>query len=143
MLVSSMQQVDKLNVSIMYSYAFLGIVAMLLSATGLFTLLSLNIIKRTKELGIRKILGASTVSISRIVNTEFAIILFVASLLGAWASATWTSVIMSAIWKYYQATNILTYSMGVGLLLIIALLTIGYKSWHLARINPVDTLRDE
>ncbi|MCD9014727.1 ABC transporter permease [Parachryseolinea silvisoli] len=143
MLVSTLQQVDKLNVSIMYSYAFLGTVAMLLSATGLFTLLSLNIIKRTKELGIRKILGASTVSISRIVNTEFVIILLVASLLGAWASAMWTSVIMSAIWKYYQATNIFTYSMGIGLLLIIASLTIGYKSWHLARINPVDTLRDE
>jgi ABC-type antimicrobial peptide transport system permease subunit len=143
MLVSSLQQVDKLNVSIMYSYAFLGVVAMLLSATGLFTLLSLNIIKRTKELGIRKILGASTASISRIVNTEFAIILLVASLLGGLASATWTSVIMSAIWKYYQGANILTYGAGIGLLLFIALLTIGYKAWHLARINPVDTLRDE
>lgn len=143
MLASTIQQVDRLNVSIMYSYAFLGIVAMLLSATGLFTLLSLNIIKRTKELGIRKILGASTVSISRIVNTEFAIILVVASLLGALASATWTSVIMSAIWKYYQAANIVTYSVGIGLLLFIALLTIGYKAWHLGRINPVDTLRDE
>ena len=143
MLVSSLQQVDKLNVSIMYSYAFLGTVAMLLSATGLFTLLSLNIIKRTKELGIRKILGASTASISRIVNTEFAVILLVASLLGGLASATWTSVIMSAIWKYYQGANMLTYGAGIGLLLFIALLTIGYKAWHLARINPVDTLRDE
>jgi len=143
MLVSSMQQVDKLNVSIMYSYAFLGIVAMLLSATGLFTLLSLNIIKRTKELGIRKILGASTASISRIVNTEFAVILIVAAILGGLASATWTSVIMGAIWKYYQSANVLTYCAGTGLLLVIAALTIGYKAWHLARINPVDTLRDD
>ncbi|MBT1685473.1 ABC transporter permease [Dawidia soli] len=143
MLVSSLQQVDRLNVSIMYSYAFLGIVAMLLSATGLFTLLSLNIIKRTKELGIRKILGASTMSISRMVNTEFAIILLVASLLGGLASATWTNVIMRAIWKYYQAANIVTYGVGIGLLLLIAWLTVGYKAWHLARINPVDTLRDE
>lgn len=143
MLVSTIQQVDQLNVSIMYSYAFLGIVAMLLSATGLFTLLSLNIIKRTKELGIRKILGASTGSISRLVNTEFAIILFVAAVLGVLASATWTSVIMNAIWKYYQPASVMTYGAGIGLLLIIALLTIGYKAWHLARINPVDTLRDE
>ncbi len=54
----------------------------MLSATGLFTLVSLNIIRRTKEIGVRKVLGASVVNITRIVNTEFVIILFLASMLG-------------------------------------------------------------
>ena len=61
---STLQQVERLGMSIMYGYAFLGGMALLLSVTGLYTLLSLNILKRTKEIGIRKILGAQVASIA-------------------------------------------------------------------------------
>jgi putative ABC transport system permease protein len=143
MLGSAVQEVSALNTSIMYGYAFLGLIAMILSATGLYSLLSLNIIKRMKEIGIRKIVGASVFNITRIVNTEFAIILGMATALGSLASYNWCNIIMSSIWKYHQGVNILTFMISIGLLFAVSLITIAHKVFVVARMNPVNILRDE
>ena len=132
-----------LNKSIMQVYAFIAFIAVLLSATGLYCLVSLNIIRRTKEIGVRKVLGASVYHIFRIVNTEFAIILVVAFILGTWASYTVTHAVMSSIWKYYQGVNAATFALAIALMLIISILTIGHKVFGIAMLNPVKTLRDE
>lgn len=143
MLVSNLQTVIDLNLSIMYMYAFLGSIALILSATGLFTLVSLNIISRMKEIGVRKVLGASVSNIARIINVEFIIILASASLLGSLISYNMSDIIMSSIWKYYQGVNVLTFVISVGLLFLISFFTIGYKVFTVSIMNPVNILRDE
>lgn len=143
MLVSNLEHANALNLSITYGYTFLGTIALLLSVTGLYTLVSLNVIRRMKEIGIRKIVGASVANIARIVNTEFVIILILASLLGAWAGYNWCNTIMAAIWKYHQGVNALTFVIAIALLFIISFLAIGYKVFTIATMNPVKTLRDE
>ena len=143
MLSSTLQQVKVLNMSITYGYGFLGLFALLLSVTGLYSLVSLNIIKRTKEIGVRKIVGASVSNIIRIINTEFIIILAIASLLGSFAGYSWCNTILSTIWKYHQGVNLMTFIIAVGLLFIVSFLTIGYKVFAVASMNPVKTLRDE
>jgi cell division protein FtsX len=142
-LASVIHQTKQLNMSIVYSYAFLGIVAMLLSATGLYTLVSLNIIKRMKEIGVRKIVGASVFNIARIVNMEFIVILVVASILGLLAGYNWVNIIMGTIWKYYQGVGISSFVISIGILLAISILTIGYKVLSVANINPIKIIRDE
>ncbi len=121
----------------------LGLVAMMLSVTGLFTLVSLNIMKRMKEIGVRKVLGASVPSIAGIMNREFIVILLIASAFGSWASFSLTNSLMGSIWKYYQGVNTLTFLISIGLLITVSLATIGYKVFAVATMNPVDTLRDE
>jgi putative ABC transport system permease protein len=143
MLVSDLQEVNNVNTNIVYMFSFLGAIAMMLSVTGLFTLVSLNIIKRMKEIGVRKVLGASVANITRIVNTEFVIILSIASVLGSWASFSLANLLMGSIWKYYQGVNSITFIISVGLLFIVSFVTIGYKVFTVATMNPVNTLRDE
>jgi len=143
MMVSNMNEVNNVNINIVYMYVFLGAIAMMMSATGLFTLVSLNIIKQMKEIGVRKILGASMLNISRIVNIEFVIILAVASVLGSWMSYQMTNAIMGSIWKYYQGVNTMTFVVSISVLFAISFATIGYKVLGVARMNPVNTLRDE
>lgn len=143
MLGTMLQEVNALNMSIMYGYAFLGLIAVILSATGLYTLLSLNIIKRTKEIGIRKIVGASMLNITRVINAEFAIILIIAVALGSLAGYNWCNVIMSAIWKYHQDVNVWTFVVAIGLLFTVFFITIIHKLVRVANLNPVDTLRDD
>jgi ABC-type antimicrobial peptide transport system permease subunit len=143
MLGSVLQQANTLSMSIVYGYTFLGATALLLSVTGLYTLVSLNMIRRMKEIGIRKIVGASVASITRTVNREFIVILLVASVLGTWAGYTWCNTILAAIWRYHQEVNIMTFSFAVALLIGVSLVTIGYKVFSLANVNPVETLRDE
>ncbi|SHH31503.1 ABC-type antimicrobial peptide transport system, permease component [Chryseolinea serpens] len=143
MLSAELEQTIALNMSIVYGYAFLGAIAMLFSATGLYTLVSLNMIRRMKEIGIRKIVGASVSSIMRTVNREFIIILTLASVVGSWAGFNWCNTIMSTIWKYYQGVNVWTFVISVGLLFVISIGTIGYKVFSVATMNPVKSLRDE
>jgi len=139
----SMQEVDDVNTNIAYMYIFLGIIAMMLSVTGLFTLVSLNIIKRMKEIGVRKVLGASVGNITRIVNTEFIVILLLASALGSWASYAMCNMLMSSIWRYYQSVNAFTFVSAITVLFVVSFVTIGYKIFSVATMNPVNTLRDE
>ncbi len=68
-------EANEVNSNIVTMFVFLGIVALMLSVTGLFTLVSLNIIKKMKEIGVRKVMGASIANISRVINFEFAVIL--------------------------------------------------------------------
>ena len=95
---------------------------MMLSATGLFTLVSLNIIKRMKEIGVRKVLGASVSNITRIVNTEFVIILLVASYWDHGQAIRLTNSLMNSIWRYYQGVNSVTFIVSIGLLFVISIL---------------------
>jgi len=116
---------------------------MMLSVTGLFTLVSLTIIKRMKEIGVRKILGATVGNIAKVINLEFFVILAIASALGSWASYTMCNLLMASIWRYYQGVNVLTFFFSVSLLFIVSFLTVGYKIYGVATMNPVKSLKDE
>lgn len=143
MLAENTNEVDNVNKNIMTMYTFLGVIALMLSATGLFTLVSLNIIRRTKEIGVRKVLGASVGNITRIINTEFFVILLIASVTGSILSYFAVDLLMDSIWDYYQATTSLTFIISISLMFIVSALVIGYKVFLAASMNPVNTLRDE
>jgi ABC-type antimicrobial peptide transport system permease subunit len=136
-------EANTVNNNILKMFIFLGAVAMMLSVTGLFTMVSLNIIKKMKEIGVRKVMGASIANISRIINTEFAIVLGVACLLGA-AGGIWMSeMLMDSIWDFYQKVTVLTLALSCLLLLAASALTVGFKTYNTARVNPARVLRDE
>jgi ABC-type antimicrobial peptide transport system permease subunit len=143
MLVEGLQESEEVNTNLVKMFAFLGIVAMLLSATGLFSLVSLNIIKRMKEIGVRKVMGASIANITRIINTEFVIILLIASILGSALSYYMADMLMSTIWRYYQGATPFAFIISVLVMFIISGITIGYKVFSAASMNPVNTLRSE
>jgi putative ABC transport system permease protein len=143
MLAMDFQEVSDVNNNILKMFAFLGVVAMMLSTTGLFTLISLNIIKRMKEIGVRKVLGASIANITRIINMEFFVILIIASGIGSVLSYFAVDALMGSIWKYYQPSTALTFVLSISLMLIISIVAIGYKVFSAASMNPVNTLRNE
>jgi ABC-type antimicrobial peptide transport system permease subunit len=143
MLIADIQEAEEVNTNLVKMFVFLGIVAMLLSATGLFSLVSLNIIKRMKEIGVRKVLGASITNITRIINTEFVIILILASVLGSVLSYLMADMLMGSIWRYYQSTTPFAFFVSVVAMFLISGTTIGYKVFSAASMNPVNTLRSE
>ncbi|MBX2942343.1 MAG: ABC transporter permease [Cyclobacteriaceae bacterium] len=136
-------EANTVNNNIMKMFVFLGAVALFLSATGLFTMLSLNIIKRMKEIGVRKVLGASTANISKVVNMEFVVILLIASGLGVLGGSFMASMLMSGIWNYYLKATVSTLVISVFLMLFISFVSIVFKTYNAARMNPAKTLRDE
>lgn len=139
----SMYEAYTVNNNIVKMFVFLGVIAIMLSATGLYTLVSLNIIRKMKEIGVRKVLGASVTNITRIINTEFVIVLAVSSILGCAMGYFLVDMLMDSIWDYYQNTNMITFIISVMLLFTVSGFTIGYKVFSAANMNPVNTLRDE
>jgi putative ABC transport system permease protein len=138
-----MVEANTINNNVLVMFIFLGAIALILSATGLFTLVSLNIIKKMKEIGVRKVLGASVGNLARVINTEFIIILLIASILGGYAGAALSGMLMSSIWKYYQEATLITMVLSAVILLITCVLSIGFKVYNTTRLNPANVLRDE
>ncbi|HEX6223193.1 MAG TPA: ABC transporter permease [Chryseolinea sp.] len=139
----NMYATQMINANAVRIFGFLGVIAAWMSATGLFALVSLNILKRMKEIGVRKILGASSGNIARVINAEFFIILLVASLLGSGLGYFMTDKMMDAIWEYYLPVNFMTLGICIGLLFIVAIATVAYKTVITALINPVTSLREQ
>jgi putative ABC transport system permease protein len=139
----NMVEANTVNNNIVKMFVFLGIIAMILSATGLFTLVSLNIIKRMKEIGVRKVLGASIANITRIINTEFVVILSIASVFGLSLGYFAVDALMGSIWEYYQSATTTTFIISIAVMFIVSAFAIGYKVFTAASMNPVTTLRSE
>jgi ABC-type antimicrobial peptide transport system permease subunit len=123
-------------------FGFLGVVAAVLSATGLFALLSLNILKRMKEIGVRKLLGASAPNIAAVINKEFFIVMTVASVLGGGLGFAAGNTAMDAIWEYYKEIDIVTLAICVVTLFAVASIAVGYKTFATSRMNPVNALHE-
>lgn len=139
----NMAEATLVNKNILILFAFLGTIAALLSASGLYAMVSLNIIKRTKEIGVRKVLGASISNIAKKLNQQFAIILLLAAVGGSLLSYFTLDALMGSIWEYYKQADLITFISGTGLIFTISILTVGFRIYGAASMNPVSTLRSE
>ena len=96
-----MQEEKDINRSIMKVNIFLAVVATLLSLIGMYNLVSLDIIRRTKEMGIRKIQGAPVPLIMFLASKKFLIVLIVASVLGCAGGYYMSVMLLDSIWDYF------------------------------------------
>jgi putative ABC transport system permease protein len=116
--------------------------AILVACLGLFGLASFTTLQRTKEIGIRKVLGASVLRILRLLYQEFAILLLVAFAIAVplawWMLSNWLNRYAFRItidWVYFM--------LPFATILIVALLTVSFQSVKAAVANPVKSLRTE
>lgn len=131
------------NKNIMIIFIFLGIIAIILSAIGLFSLVSLNIIKRMKEIGIRKVLGATIGNIVKNLSREFVLILSIASVIGSVAGYFMAQMMMASIWTYYVPIGVFAFVLSIIILFLVSGITIGGKVIRSASMNPANTLRSD
>lgn len=138
-----MQEEKDINSSIMKVNIFLAIASALLSLIGMFNLVSLDIIRRTKEVGIRKIQGAPVPLIMFILSKKFIIILLISSVIGCAGGYYMSKMLLDSIWDYFvdiKAGLLLT---AASLMFVATLLTLVFKIGRAAMRNPVVSLRYE
>ncbi|MDE2701242.1 MAG: ABC transporter permease [Gemmatimonadota bacterium] len=119
-----------------------ALVAVLLSCLGLFGLASLAVARRTKEIGIRKVLGASVHHVMWLFSRDFIKLLLVANII-AWPIAYWMMNQWLTNFAYRIELGIGVFGIAGILTLLVALLTVNFQTLKAARRNPVDALRDE
>ena len=117
-------------------------IAILLACLGLFALTAYNTVQRTKEIGIRKVLGASIFGIAGLLSKDFLKLVMIASIiafpLAWWAMHQWLQDFAYRIdiqWWVFVLAGIVT--------IFIAILTVSFQAIKAALSNPVESLRTE
>ncbi len=119
-----------------------SLLAVIIAGLGLFGLASLMVVRRTKEIGIRKVLGATSSNIVLLVNKEFTLLIGISFLVAA--PIAWFTM---REWLKDFAYSI---ELGIGLFAISGILTlaatwliVSFQSIKATLINPVDSLKSE
>lgn len=123
-------------------YKIFAALAVFISCLGLYSLVSFMAANRAREIGVRKVLGASVGNIVYLFSREF-LLLVVLSFLIAAPVAGFSMEKWLQNYAYHFKPGPFLYLQAVCISIIIAWLSVGYRSLKAARSNPVDNLRAE
>ncbi|HZY78982.1 MAG TPA: ABC transporter permease [Cyclobacteriaceae bacterium] len=116
--------------------------AIFIACLGLFGLATFNTMQRVKEIGIRKVLGASVPSILRLLSKEIIILILLANVL-AWPVAWFFMNKWLDSFAYHINMNLVVYILSAFAAVILALVTVSAQTIKAAMTNPANTLRYE
>jgi len=123
-------------------YKWFAGIAIFISCLGLYGLVSFMAVQKTKEVGIRKVLGASSANIVYLFSKEFTILIAVAFVIAApLAYFMMHSWLQDFVYRINLGIGV--FIIAVFISIIIAWITVGYKAVKAAVANPVKSLRSE
>jgi putative ABC transport system permease protein len=118
------------------------VISILISAFGLFGLVNFTAERKTKEIGIRKVLGATTLNIIRIVLKDYVVLFLVAFVLAAplawWVLNAWLS---DFAYRINMSVGVFAFAFTV--VLLVSFTTVISRVYRLAKSNPIDSVRYE
>jgi putative ABC transport system permease protein len=119
-----------------------SVLSIMLGGLGLFGLTAFAAKRRTKEIGIRRVMGASTATLIKVLSSDFIKLVLIANLIG-WPIASYFMSKWMTNFAYNTPMPVWAFiATGIAVLLI-AFLCILYHSLKVSRINPVRSLRSE
>ena len=119
-----------------------SLLAIFVACLGLFGLAAFMVQSRTKEIGVRKVLGASTPHLVMLLSCEFMLLILLANLI-AWPIAYYLMRDWLSGFAYQTDLNVLPFIASAIMALIIAFGTVSVQAIRVARSNPIDALRYE
>ena len=123
-------------------FFYVTVIAIFIACLGLFGLSAFTIAQRTKEIGIRKVLGASVTGIVGMLSADFIKLVAIAALIALpiawWAMHQW---LLDFVYRVNIAWWVFVAAIGISIL--IALVTISFQAIKAAVTNPVKSLRSE
>lgn len=128
--------------SILRLIQIFSFIAIFIGCLGLYGLVSFMVSQKTKEIGIRKVLGGTAVHIAWIFGKEFARLIIIAFLLAApigwWLMHNWLQS-----FEFQIPIDTWTFILAIGCSLLVAAVTVSYQVIKTALVNPVKSLRIE
>jgi putative ABC transport system permease protein len=119
-----------------------AILAVLIALLGLYGLAAFAAEQRTKEIGIRKVLGASVREVALLLSRQFALWVLLANVI-AWPAAFFAARAWLRGFAYQAGNPVWIYAAAGGAALALALLTVGFHSVRAAAADPVRSIRYE
>ncbi len=130
------------KMAFIYIFTMFSLLMIAIACLGLFGLASFTAEQRTKEIGIRKVVGAGTVGLIALLTRDYFWLIVLATIpafVAAWyAMSRWLDT-----FTYHTTINYWLFPLALLVTLLLALLTTGYHALRAARRNPVEALRYE
>lgn len=115
--------------------------AILIACLGTFGLISFSAERKAKEIGIRKVLGASVGNVSLLLIREFIILLLIASVF-AWPVTYYFLSGWVNAFIYHTSIGLMPFLIATAMAAVIVVMTTGFRALKAALANPVDSLRE-
>ncbi|MCY4545940.1 MAG: ABC transporter permease, partial [Gemmatimonadetes bacterium] len=131
---------DEANLARIFTYS--AVFALLIACLGVYGLVSLEVSRRTKEICIRKVMGAAVSDIMSLMSKQFVYLVLIASVL-AWPAAWWLMNEWLADFAYRTEIGAAPFVAAGLVVLATALLTVSVHTFRSAMLNPADTLRQD
>ncbi|MDR2231890.1 MAG: ABC transporter permease [Tannerella sp.] len=119
-----------------------AVIAILISCLGLFGLVVFSAELKTKEIGIRKVLGASILDIVKLISNEFLILICIAMLI-AFPLAYWLLDNMLQDFAYRISISWAMFALAALITIVLTLLTVGFQAVKAANENPAKAIKSE
>ncbi|MEQ9468422.1 MAG: FtsX-like permease family protein [Ekhidna sp.] len=119
-----------------------AVIAILIGCLGLIGMVGFIIETKLKEIGVRKVLGASTASIWMIISNRFMVLIGIAFLIGL-PAAYWFMNDWLDTFVYRTSISIFLILMPVFAVILLTVGAISYQTFRATRVNPVECLKDE
>jgi putative ABC transport system permease protein len=123
-------------------FLVLSVIVVIIASLGLFALVSYAVESRLKEIGVRKVMGASAGSIVGLLSKEFLILVVVSAGIGLPVAAYFMRSWLQEF-AYHIPLSVLVFMEALFITVVIAFVTISVRTLRTATINPVRSLRSE
>jgi ABC-type antimicrobial peptide transport system permease subunit len=137
------QQADLMNRNLSQIFLFMTVLGCLLSVSGLYSMASLNMHRRMKEISVRRVLGASMTNILKLINTEFAIILIIAMFLGGAGGYALSNALLSDLFAQHIGVSVFVMVMCGIFVFVVGITATSITIWNGASANPAEKLKSE
>jgi ABC-type antimicrobial peptide transport system permease subunit len=131
------------NTNIKQLFSFIAILALVIACLGLFGLAAQNILRRMREISIRKVLGGSVAHISQIVNRGFLLIVALAAVIATPLGYFAMRMLLDSVYPDPVPLGPYPFLLSFFFVAITALFTVGSQVYRVAYNNPADVLRNE
>ena len=129
------------NESIAIIFKWFAIISVLMAATSMFALVSLNVLKRSKEIAIRKVVGAEDRHIFQLVLKGYSWIILLSAIIGCYGGYALSKLLMDLIFRINAGVSSNSLAISFAGVLIICAGTIGARVWMVLRSKTTDALK--
>jgi putative ABC transport system permease protein len=129
------------NESIAIIFSWFALISMIMAATGMFALVSLTILKRTKEIAVRKVVGAKGRHIFQLVLRGYFLVFLISAGLGCYSGYSLSRLLMDLIFKINSGVSLSSLSWSFLAVILISAMTIGSRVWIVLRTKSTEVLK--
>ena len=129
------------NESVATIFRWFAIISVLMAATSMFALVSLNVLKRSKEIAIRKVVGAEDRHIFKLVLRGYSWIILLSAVVGCYGGYMLSKLLMDLIFQINAGVSSSSLAISFAGVLIICGFTIGARVWMVLRSKTTDALK--